>query len=77
MDADARLSIEYELADVRRCLRPAAAPTYFQPQHARKQYPTTTGGHGVAIAERGSVTTHNWIGADPLLRNFQGYGGTS
>jgi hypothetical protein len=40
-----------ELADVRRCLRPAAAPTLFQSQNARKQYPTGTGWHGVAIGD--------------------------
>ena len=39
--------------------QPPARP-YLQLQYARKQYPTRTGGHSIAIGEHDSGAPHNW-----------------
>jgi len=51
-------SLENELADVR-----WSTPTLFQSQYARKQCPTRTGRHGVAIDELDPVVPYTWGGA--------------
>ena len=83
MDADARLSIEYELADVPRCLRPAAAPTLFSSPNTLGNNilgQVGTASHSANATRRPSQLgrTRLALATGPLLlRHFQGYERTS
>ena len=56
--------------------QPPARP-YLQLQYARKQYPTRTGGHSIAIGEHDSGAPHNWGGPALPWRRVRYSCGTS